>query len=573
MVRLFRFLESLNPARCELNRSLLTLRAFRMSCLTAALLLPLFGVLHHTSGSPVADPWALRWGGVAVALAALALTYASRTVRHYTCPLHQSGIYGMTVYVGWLAHANRLAADYALSYLFVFAALALSHSLAYTSRGPFLRYLLVSTAIAMLVVVTTPRPGVWLPVFVVSVVLLAVILYISVVARVETYRALAVSQSQHAAAEALAGSGSWVLDVARGTVSWSAGARRLFGLAPDAALPPMTDFVHPEDRERAVGVKARLMREGGTSEITFRVIAADGTERMLRSVSHAEFGADGTVSSLYGVLYDVTAQIEREAALLAARDRAEAGARAKSDFLANMSHEIRTPLTAIIGFAQILHEESGETYSDLIEPIQAGGVRLLDTLNSVLDLARMDATRATLALTRVDVAAEVRGVVALLGSRAAAGVTLAADVEAGLPAVLADAPALSRVLANLVSNALKFTAAGDVRVSARVAADRVEIAVADTGAGMSPAFLETLYEPFRQASTGWSRTHEGTGLGLTITQRLVHAMGGTVAVESAPGCGTVFTVSLAAASAPEDDALALSVPDAGGPTARERAAA
>jgi signal transduction histidine kinase len=545
--RLVHLIDSLNPVRGESGRSSLTLRTFRFTCLSAVVLLPAFGWLYHASGEPVVDPWGLRAVGSVGAGALLGLSYVSATVRRHTGPLHQTAIYAMTAYIGWLSHANGLSANYALGYLFVFAALALSHSLAYTRRGPFVRYLLVSTGVALAVAIATVQPGVWPPLFAVSVVVLAVMLYIAVEARMETHRALEVSQAQHTAAETLAGAGSWVVDLIQGGRTWSAGARRLYGIAPDAVLPSMLTLVHPDDRGRATRVNERLARDGGTAELTFRAVTAGGAERTLQSISRAEPGPDGRPARLTGVLLDVTAQVAREADLRDARDRAEAADRAKSDFLANMSHEIRTPLTAIIGFAQLLGEETGEAYRDLVGPIESGGLRLLDTLNSVLDLARMDAGHDTLQLTPVDAGAEVRAVVAMLAPRAT-GVAVIADIAAGVPRALADRPALSRVLANLVSNAVKFTQAGEVRVSVRPAPDGgVTVTVADTGAGMSADFMATLYEPFRQASTGWGRSHEGTGLGLTITQRLVHAMGGTLSVESAVGRGSVFTLHLAAA--------------------------
>ncbi len=583
--KLLRLLDSINPAQGEANGRVLTLRSFRMLCLIAAALLPTFGWLYHASGCPVVDPLAVRYALAALALVMLWLSYVSAFVQRRACQLHQSGVYTLTVYFGSVAYANDLSADYAVGYLFVFAGLALTHSLAYTERGPFVRYLLASTAISLLTVVLVREPGVYPPLFVLSVGALAVTLYVTVVARMETYRQLRISQVQHTAAETLAGAGSWVMDVKRGVTTWSLGARHLFGVPEGVAPPPMPTFVHPADRAATDAARARLLATGGTAEVTFRAIATDGTERTLRSTSRAELDEAGRPESLYGVLLDVSAQVEREAALRDARDCAQDAARAKSDFLANMSHEIRTPLTAIIGFAQILREETGAAYHDLVGPIEAGGVRLLETLNSVLDLARMEAGPHELTLAPVDAAAEVRAVVALLAGRAAEkGLALTADADAGLPAALADRPALSRVLANLVSNAVKFTPAGHVRVSARAAGDdgagdaaaggSVEIRVADTGEGMSPAFLATLYEPFQQASTGWGRSHEGTGLGLTITRGLVESMGGTIAVESAAGQGTTFTVSLPAAPAGPAEAPAdVEVPAGSAVSSRGRVAA
>ncbi len=557
MSRLVQFVDSFNPMAGRLTGSLLTLRSFRLTCLTAALLLPVFGWLYHASGSAVADPWALRWAGSALALVAFAATYVSAWVRRHTCPLHQSGIYAMTAYFAWLTWANHLSADYAVGYLFVFVVLALSHSLAYTERRPFVRYLVVSTAATLAVVAATPEAGVSRPLFAASVAALAALLYIAVGARMATYRVLEVSQAQHTAAEALAGAGSWDVGLRDGYRSWSAGTYRLFGLPPGTEPPSMLDFVHPDDLADTLAVYDQVVAEGGTTEHTFRAVAADGVTRTLRSTSQAEAGRDGTVERVHGALLDVSAQVAREEALRNARDDAEEGARAKSAFLANMSHEIRTPLTAIIGFAQLLGEETGPEHRDLVQPIEAGGLRLLDTLNSVLDLARMDAGHIDLTAEPVDIGAEARSVVELLGRHAARkGVALVAEVAPGTPTAWADRSAVARVLANLVSNAVKFTDAGRVVVAARPAAGGrspgVELCVTDTGCGMAPAFVEALYQPFQQASTGWGRSHEGTGLGLTIVHRLVEGMGGTIDVESAVGRGTRFTVRLPPADVPAD---------------------
>ena len=223
-----------------------------------------------------------------------------------------------------------------------------------------------------------------------------------------------------------------------------------------------------------------------------------------------------------------------------------------------MSHEIRTPLTAIIGFAQMLSEEVDDDARDLVEPIETGGRRLLGTLNSVLDLARMEAGETDLALAPVDLAAEVREVAQLLRGRAdGAGLALVLDVDEEPLWTTADPDALGRVLTNLLSNAVKFTEAGTITLAVGRAGGRAEVVVADTGRGMDAAFLAELFEPFRQASTGWARSHEGTGLGMTITRRLVQAMHGTIAVESAPGQGTRFTVRLPLAPGPRDAVAAV----------------
>ena len=549
---------SVNPMQSGIGERTLMLRAFRLTSVLAAALMPTYAWFFHASGQPVVDPWALRLGLAAAALSLFALTYVSEGVRRHTRALHEATTYALTTYFAGLTAANGLAPDYAVGYLFVFAGLALSHSIAYTNSRPFARYLGFSLAVAVALVAVSPEATVSRPIFLLSIASLATMLYVVVVARVATYTALARSRERLSAAEALAGMGNWSHDLRTGHSVWSDGLYRLFGVAQtddEASAPQMCTVVHPDDRVAVERCKAALLVSGASTETRFRGAGVGGEVRSFRIVAAVTRDRAGRPLLLTGAVVDVTDDDRREAELRAAIDRAEEGARAKSAFLANMSHEIRTPLTAIIGFAQLLGEEAGPEIRDLVAPIESGGLRLLDTLNSVLDLARMEAGHADLTLAPVDVGAEAQAVVEMLGGRAAErALALVADVAPGVPAALADRAALGRVLANLVSNAVKFTDAGGVRVSVRRSGAAVEVAVTDTGCGMDGAFLATLYEPFQQASTGWARSHEGTGLGLTITRRLVEDMGGAIRVESRVGEGTTFAVVLPAVVLPDADA-------------------
>jgi PAS domain S-box-containing protein len=242
----------------------------------------------------------------------------------------------------------------------------------------------------------------------------------------------------------------------------------------------------------------------------------------------------------------VIERINREDALRAARDEAEEMNRLKSAFLANMSHEIRTPLTSIIGFSEVLGEQDLGEASRFAHLIQRGGQRLLDTLNSVLDLSQLEAGSMQLAPKDINVGQEVEGAASFFTPRAekddvALHVHLPSDpVEAHL-----DASAVQRILNNLLGNAVKFTPAGgriDVRL--RAPADYVVIEVDDTGVGIDQDFLPHLFDAFQQESTGNARTFEGSGLGLAITHQLVQLMGGTIDVTTGKGEGTCFTVRL-----------------------------
>ena len=258
---------------------------------------------------------------------------------------------------------------------------------------------------------------------------------------------------------------------------------------------------------------------------------------------------EGERTYLLGVLRDVT---EAEAAareLVHAREEAEAYARLQASFVANMSHEIRTPLSGIIGFAEVLREELPDAeHRSFAGIIESGARRLLDTLSTVLDLARLSAGTGVAPRTPCDLSAIVTGAACMLQPVAERrGVTL---VTVGIRATSghSNVDALERIVYNLVGNAIKFTPEGGrVAVSlAETTPDEVVLTVADTGIGMAPALLERLYTPFTQASTGVARDHEGAGLGLSITHRLVALLGGRIGVVSAPGEGTTFTVTLPA---------------------------
>ena len=257
------------------------------------------------------------------------------------------------------------------------------------------------------------------------------------------------------------------------------------------------------------------------------------------------FDEAGAVAEVIGVTYDVTERVEAEAALREATRRAEEANRMKSAFLANMSHEIRTPLTSILGFAELLADDVPPEHSDVPGLIMQGGRRLMDTLNSVLDLARIEAEQVDLRLLPTDLAAEITAAVRLLEPLARRkGLRLEVRTLAAPGPVLADGAALGRIVNNLVGNAIKFTRTGGVFVEVDAEGAEALVRVRDTGEGFTEAFGPYLFDPFRQESDGFGRRHEGSGLGLAITRRLVEMMGGRIEATSRKGAGSTFTVRL-----------------------------
>lgn len=542
-----RLLSFVNPLARPLAREEREVRSLRASSLAVALLVVPFGWLFHASDASVADPMAIRWAIKAAAVALVVASFRSRRIARHARVLTLGATYTMVVYLAAVAWANGFAAPYPVGMLFLFVAVGLAQSLTFEASAPYGRFLLTTGAIILAVPFASGASMNVAGVFVLSTVMLGLLQFLIVSACYRLLVDLAENESHLAEAQGAAGMGSWQKDLRTGDVRWSAGMYALTGLDPVTTAPSAEAFValaHPDDAaaltEHSTG--------DGTMSVRYRRPGTPGWR-------HAEvrrtfvYAPSGEALRVFGTIRDTTEQTEREAALHEALRTAEAAAATQSAFLANMSHEIRTPLTAILGYAELLAEETDDAQRDLVQPIADAGERLLATLNSVLDFARMEAGETHLAAVPVDLAAEARAVGAMLAQRARAkGLTMTVDAPGAPLVVLADAAAVHRVLANLVSNAVKFTHEGGVTVRAACEGGEAVLSVRDTGHGMTPAFLEQLFEPFRQASTGWARSHEGTGLGLAIVRRLVEGMGGTVAVRSRLHAGTCFTVRLPLAS-------------------------
>jgi signal transduction histidine kinase len=214
--------------------------------------------------------------------------------------------------------------------------------------------------------------------------------------------------------------------------------------------------------------------------------------------------------------------------------------------LANTSHELRTPLTTILGFADVLKEEAPEQHKEFLDIIEKSGHRLLRTLNAMLDLAKLRSGVAEADLLPLDVVGKSKEVVELFIHRARQkGIDLDLDAPDEPVRVALDDRYFEQILDNLISNAIKFTDEGRVWVEIEPSAAEVAIRVCDTGAGIDPAFMPHIFEDFKQESSGLNRDHEGNGLGLAITKRLVHLMRGTIDAKSTKGEGSTFTVVFA----------------------------
>jgi len=287
---------------------------------------------------------------------------------------------------------------------------------------------------------------------------------------------------------------------------------------------------------------------------------AEFPQRDARRIIRAEYvpdrAPDGSVRGYVSLKYDVTEERRIAQSLAVAKRAAEEASLAKSDFLANMSHEIRTPLTSILGYGELL--ETHTTDPDnlaCIDAIRRNGKYLIEIINDILDLSKIEAGMLQAELVRVAPAGVLRDVVDSLRARAAEkGLTLDVAHDGLLPATIeCDPTRLRQILLNLLSNAIKFTEQGGIRVSARLLAEQrlLEVRVTDTGIGISPERQKALFAPFTQADSSINRRYGGTGLGLAISKRLVELLGGSISVDSVVGVGSTFSFRVGTGSLDE----------------------
>ena len=264
--------------------------------------------------------------------------------------------------------------------------------------------------------------------------------------------------------------------------------------------------------------------------------------------------AEAEISRLHDTLRQRAAELEqrvaeRTAELEVARDRAQEADRLKSAFLATMSHELRTPLNSVIGFTGILLQRLPGPLNDeqarQLGMVQGSARHLLELINDILDLSKIEAGELGVNCEPFDLRAVLeRSAAAVRPMAADKGLALALDVGPGAWIITSDQRRVEQVILNLLSNAVKFTPAGSVTLSARFDDTSVTVAVADTGIGISRDDAATLFQPFHQIDSSLTRQHEGSGLGLAICRRLLTLLGGEIGIESEPGAGSVFTITL-----------------------------
>jgi len=319
----------------------------------------------------------------------------------------------------------------------------------------------------------------------------------------------------------------------------------LIGCAPEEILGlSLADLSHEEDRTAVESTIAEA-RAGNFATLEFRLKTKKGghiwSELRCRPVRR----------EIVAVTRDITRRKAHERALIEARDLAEEASKAKSRFLANMSHELRTPLNAIIGFSEVMTQEmfgplGSARYLEYNRLINESGSHLLGLINSILDMSKIEAGRFTITPELFDLEEVVNQALGFVTFQAERnGVVLEQTIEPTVRRAFADKRAVLQILINLLSNGVKYThKGGQVSVAAALDATRLEIVVRDTGVGIGEADLARLGQPFEQVESHYTRTKEGTGLGLALVRALTHLHGGIMAIESVVGEGTSVRITL-----------------------------
>jgi len=388
-------------------------------------------------------------------------------------------------------------------------------------------------------------------------------------------------------AQRLAKLGSWRWSSAERRSVWSEETCRLFGVDPAQNLVADEDFmqfVHPDDADRVMRTHLEALADGCPYDVQYRAQRADGSTLILHA--RAELVRDPHTHealTMVGTLLDVTERVaaerelqrhrdhlerlveERTHELIAARDQAEQASRAKGEFLSSMSHELRTPMNAILGFSQLLQLDRtlDVRSAGYVHEILRAGHHLLALINEVLDLARIESGRLSLspeALPLADLVREAQTLVLPLAQQREVSLSIAP--MQGL-VVRADRLRLKQVLLNLLSNAVKYNRPGGTVQVEALAQDMftVRIRVHDSGIGITAQNLPQLFQPFSRVS---GTNAEGTGIGLSISQRLVAMMGGRIGVNSTPGVGSEFWVELPSDRLADPPPPRLSAPEMAG---------
>ena len=301
--------------------------------------------------------------------------------------------------------------------------------------------------------------------------------------------------------------------------------------------------VHPEDIESCLRIYRHALENREAFSREFRLRRHDDDYRWVLDRGVPMYNADKSFAGFIGSVIDIKERKDTEQKLFEAKEHAEEMAMLKSTFLTNMTHEIRTPLTVILGFTSMLRQGVRPEYHRFVNLIERSGRRLLLMLDSMLDLAQLEAGTLEIVTHSESVTEIVENVaLTLMPIVRDRGLDLNLSLPSDRCYAVVDHGVLSRVLNNMLDNAIKFTEEGSINLAVQRGESTIVITIKDTGIGIDERFLAQAFDPFTQESSGLERSHQGSGLGLTVSKRLLELMNGEIEVESKKDKGSVFTI-------------------------------